>query len=147
MIEELKAEISKRRDSHYKGQRQWSFVHHTTTFGAAILSLVVVTISQTKDWTLTTLSRDTLIALISLLAAVLATLAAKGGFERKWTANQMTRSKLDALHLDLLSDQTDLTKVKDELKRIIAEHDAAITGTKLSITNLCSRVCRVFIWC
>jgi hypothetical protein len=131
MIQELKTEISRLRDSHYKGQRQWSFVHHMTTFGSAILSLIVVAISQVKDWTPTILSRDILIAVISLLAAILATLAAKGGFERKWIANRMTRSKLDALHIDLLGGETDSTKVKNELKRIIAEHDAAITGTKL----------------
>lgn len=129
MLEELRKEISERRKSHYEGQREWSLIHHTTTFGAAILSLIVVTISQVKNWSPATISKDTLIALISLVSAVLAALAAKGGFERKWTANRMTRSKLDALYLDLLGDRPDLTKVKDDLKRIIAEHDAAITGT------------------
>ena len=131
MIDALKTEILNRRNSHYKGQRQWSVVHHTTTFGASILSLVVVTISQLKDWTPTTPSKDTVIAIISLLAAILAALAAKGGFERKWTANRMTRSKLDALHLDTLDEQADASKVREKLQRIIAEHDAAITGTNL----------------
>lgn len=130
MIDELKAEIEKQRKWHYAGQRQWSFAHHTTTFGAAILSLVVVAISQAKDWTPSGLSRDSLIALISLVAAILAVLASKGSYERKWIANRMTRSKLDALRLDLLDDQVDPISIKDSLKRIIAEHDVAITGSK-----------------
>ncbi len=131
MVEELKAEIDKELKRHYRGQRLWSFAHHSTTFGAAILSLVVATISQTKDWTPSGVSRDSLIACISLISAILATLAAKGGFERKWATNRITRSKLDALRLDLLDDHADAAAAKDALKRIIAEHDAGITGTKL----------------
>jgi uncharacterized membrane protein YcjF (UPF0283 family) len=130
MIEELKAEIEKRRDWHYAGQRQWSFAHHTSTFGASILSLVVAAISQAKDWKAEYFSRDTVMAVLSLVAAMLAALAAKGAFERKWIANRMTRSKLDALHLDLLDEHADAAAVKDALKRIIADHDAAITGAK-----------------
>ncbi len=130
MIAEIKAEVDKRLEWHLGGQRKWSFVHHSTTFGAAILSLIVATISQLKDWTPTLCDRSTLIALLSLIAAVLAALSAMGGFERKWIANRMTRSKLDALKLDLLDEQADPRVAKDTLKKIIADHDAAITGSK-----------------
>ncbi|HEY0458035.1 MAG TPA: DUF4231 domain-containing protein [Pyrinomonadaceae bacterium] len=128
MIEELKTEISKRRARHEKGQRQWSFIHHASTFGAVILSLVAAAISQAKDWKPETLSRDSIIAVVSLIAAILAALAAKGNFERKWKANRMTRSKLDALWLDTLDVNADELKLRTELKRIINEHDITVTG-------------------
>jgi len=130
MINDLKAEIAKRKDSHYIGQRLWSFVHHMTAFGAVILSLSAAAISQAKDWTPSGLERDTLIALVSLVAASLAALTAKGGFERKWIANRMTRSQLEILELDLLGDAVDPSAIKETLKRIIAEHDAGITSSK-----------------
>ena len=70
-------------------------------------------------------------AILSFVAAAFAAVAAKGGFERKWIANRITRSRLDVLRLDTLSEPEDPTAIKDALKRIISEHDAAITGSKL----------------
>lgn len=132
MIEQLQAEIARRQRHHYSAQRRWSFVHHSTTFGAAILSLVVVTIAPLKEWPFGFVSKDIFIASISLLAAILAGLSARGGFERKWIANRLTRSKLDILQLDMLDAGADASSIKDTLKRIVVEHDAAIVGAASS---------------
>jgi hypothetical protein len=107
MIDRLREQVASMREHHYSGQRYWSFLHHSTTFGAAVLSLVVATIAAMKDWQLSFISKDALIAILSLFAAILAALAARGGFERKWMANRLTRSKLDLLALDLLDERSD----------------------------------------
>jgi len=133
MIELIREEVTRLQRCHYRGQRLWSFVHHFTTFGAAILCLIVATLSQQKDWepTIFRVSRNTLIATLSLIAGVLSALAARGGFERKWTANRLTRSKLYQLSLDMLGNVDSPLMFKETIKRIIAEHDAAIVGTTI----------------
>jgi hypothetical protein len=128
MIDQLREQVTVMRQHHYSAQRYWSFLHYATTFGAAILSLIVATIAPLRDWQFAWISKDALIAGLSLVAAILATLAARGGFERKWIANRLTRSKLDLLALDLLDEKSNVGEIKDTLKRIIAEHDAAIVG-------------------
>ncbi|PXX96669.1 DUF4231 domain-containing protein [Halomonas sp. LBP4] len=131
MIDQLRKEVDRLQKHHYKGQRLWSFAHHFSTFGAALLSLTVATLSQQDGWDAASfiVSRNTLIAILSLSAAILSALAARGGFERKWIANRLTRSKLDNLRLDMLEDVEDPTPLKEKLKRIISEHDSAIVGS------------------
>jgi hypothetical protein len=130
MIDQLREEVTQLIERHYKAQRLWSFAHHFSTFGAAVLSLTVATLSQKDGWDDATfmVSRNALIAILSLMAAILSALAARGGFERKWIANRLTRSKLDSLRIDMLEDTEDTAPLRERLKRIIAEHDSAILG-------------------
>jgi hypothetical protein len=132
MIEQLRSEIARRRKDHYTGQRWWSFAHHTTTFGAAILSVVVALVAPLKDWPLSFIGKDIFIVITSMIAAILAALSARGGFERKWIANRLTRSKLDILQIDLLDDRADASAIKESLKRIVTEHDTAIVSAASS---------------
>jgi len=74
-------------------------------------------------------------AVLSLLAAILAILAARGGFERKWIANRLTRSKLDLLRIEMLGEVHHPEGVKATLKRIVADHDIAIVGAARPTDN------------
>jgi Protein of unknown function (DUF4231) len=112
MIDQIRQQVPVMRQHHYSAQRYWSFLHYATTFGAAIVSLIVATIAPLRDWQSPWISKDTLIAGLSLVAAILATVAARGGFERKWIANRLTRSKLDLLALDLLDDKSNVGEIK-----------------------------------
>jgi hypothetical protein len=127
--EALRAELARWRDSFQAGSRAWSLAHHVTAFGAAIISVAVgFIIQRPESWTLAGLSRDSLSTVLALLAAVLATIAATGGFERKWHSNRLSRSKIDLLRLDLLDPTPDFQTIRSELKLIIAAHDRAIIG-------------------
>ena len=125
----LQAELKRWRDSFQAGSRAWSLAHHITAYGAAILSLAVGFIIQRPEtWTLAGISRDSLSTWLALLAAVLATVAATGRFERKWHSNRLSRSNVDLLRLDLTDPKADFQKIRAELKLIIAAHDRAIIG-------------------
>jgi hypothetical protein len=136
-MDKLEKEIQKRKKWAYQGQRQWSFIQHATTFGASILSLSVVAITQVKNWDeifkdTKVPDKDFSIVIVSLLAAILSSFATIGGFERKWAANRMTRSKLDELSLDLDIDDSNVKakEIKEKLQKIIREHDEQITQSK-----------------
>jgi hypothetical protein len=125
----LRAELKKWRDGFQAGSKAWSLAHHVTAYGAAILSVAVGFIVQRPEtWTLGGISRDSLSTCLALLAALLATIAATGGFERKWHSNRLSRSKVDLLELDLLDPSPDFRAIRAELKLIIASHDRAIIG-------------------
>jgi hypothetical protein len=128
MMEELKSEIAQRQKHHRDSQRRWSFFHHSTTFGAVTLSLAVAAIAPLPKWPEGSIRKDILIAVLSFIAAILAAISARGGFERKWVANRLTRSRLDILHLDTLDGTADPSAIKETLKRIVIDHDAAIVG-------------------
>jgi uncharacterized membrane protein len=125
----LRAELKKWHDHFQAGSRAWSLAHHITAYGAAILSVAVGFIVQRPEtWTLAGISRNSLSTWLALLAAVLATVAATGGFERKWHSNRLSRSKVDLLRLDLIEPTPDVQAIRAELKQIITTHDRAIIG-------------------
>lgn len=128
MINELKAKIEKQRFRAAVGQRLWSFAHHAATFGAVSLSLGVAGVSEATDFEIQGLHKEKLIVIASVISAILAAIAAKGGFERKWITNRMTRSKLELLQLDLLGDKVNTDDIRNKLKLIISEHDIEIVS-------------------
>jgi len=56
------------------------------------------------------------------------TLAAAGGFQRKWKSNRISRGKLDLLLLDLSDPASDAKDIRNQLKCIITDHDRAIVA-------------------
>ncbi|MFA6386060.1 MAG: DUF4231 domain-containing protein [Candidatus Paceibacterota bacterium] len=129
MIEQLRTEIEARIKHHYIGQRLWSFAHHGSTFGIAILGVTTAALSQLDDsQSFFSVSKNVWIAVLSLITAILAAVAGRGAFERKWITNRHSRSRLEQLRLDLFDPNANATEIKDQLKRIIGEHDQAITG-------------------
>ncbi|MEM8556669.1 MAG: DUF4231 domain-containing protein [Bacteroidota bacterium] len=129
-MDDLRHEIEERRDLHLKGQRAWSFFHHASTVGAAIISVWVAAIAQSEALGGMWENKDAAIAILALVAAVLAALSAGGGFERKWITNRSTRSRLDALRVDLMADAPDREQILKELRQVIIDHDSGIVGRR-----------------
>lgn len=129
MLEAIKSEVEKLRKRHILGRMLWSGTYYTTVFGAAVLSLVVASISPTEiEISAFGLPKDVWISVLSLTAAILAAVSAKGGFERKWIANRITSGRLYALELDLLDPRADAVEAKETLKKILEDHDKGIIG-------------------
>ncbi len=125
--EGLKEEALKWRSCFNKGQRNWSAVHYTTVFGSIILSVVAGAVLQFKS------SESTAVAtVLTSLAAALSSLAAAGGFERKWRSNRLSRSRIDGLLMDIENDSPNLSELTNQLKEIIAKHDLEIVGEKIN---------------
>lgn len=117
-----------------KGQLQWcnggsrlfSFLHHGSLASAAILSaaaavaakLSSVPESQRGDWT----------TVLAGGAALMATLAAGGGFERKWRTNRVNRGRCQSLLILLSVPDTDLIPIRAELLRIMSDQDQGVVG-------------------
>ncbi len=120
----FKVEATKWRDWFYKGQRIWSVVHYATIFGAIIISVLAGIVLQLfKDST-------ELATILTTLAAALSSLAAAGGFERKWRSNRISRGRIDNLLLDIETDNATIDELVLQLKEIISNHDIEILGTK-----------------
>ena len=124
--EALKDLLYRRRRWYDRGSRLWSTAHHGSLFLAAVLSAasaLTLKLDTLARWP----ERTDLAATLSALAALLGTLAAGGGFQRKWQANRQARGKLDQLIIDQ-ANGADANKVGEALKGIIEHEDKSILG-------------------
>lgn len=103
------------------GQKNWSFVYHITVFGSIICSVAAGALLQVKSVDLVGFS-----SVLTSMAAVLTSLAAAGGFERKWRSNRLSRSRVDCLLIDLEAENPDIPDLAKQLKDIILKHDQEI---------------------
>lgn len=123
--EKFAHKLAEMREWYVRGQRNWSFLHHLTTTLAITFSAAAALIPQLKSWEQASAKDWT--TLLAGVAAVLISLSKGFGFERKWRANRLSNSKIQALDNELtFRDPTmaDVTK----LNRIVEDHDLAITG-------------------
>jgi hypothetical protein len=123
--EMFKQEAVKWRAWFHKGQRGWSIAHHITIFGSIVCSIVAGAILQAKEPTYSGYA-----AVLTSIAAALTSLAAAGGFERKWRSNRLSRSRVDGLLIDIESDAPNIPDLASQLKDIIARHDEEIVKTE-----------------
>ncbi|MGC3988581.1 MAG: hypothetical protein QM796_02630 [Chthoniobacteraceae bacterium] len=118
-------EATKWRNWFYKGQRNWSKVHHVTLFGSVGCSLAAGALLQIDKTHYAGLA-----AILTSMAAALTGIATSGGFERKWRSNRLSRSRVDTLLIDLNAEPPDLSAATADLKDIIIKHDIEIVGEK-----------------
>jgi hypothetical protein len=64
-------------------------------------------------------------------AALLATLATAGGYERKWRTNRVNRGRVRSLLIAMTAENVDFDAIRSELHAVIASQDEGITGTQL----------------
>jgi hypothetical protein len=122
----LKTDLKKWRNRFQYGSVFWGMAHHITAYGTALLSIFVVVIVQRPNtWTLWGLGKDDFSVWLALFAALLAVVAAMGGFERKWHSNRLSRSSIDLLRLELLDPNPNVEAICSALKQIITKHDRA----------------------
>ncbi|GAB4087565.1 hypothetical protein [Hydrogenophaga soli] len=116
----LKQEAEKWREWFHKGQKGWSVAHYTATYGAILCSIAaggLLQLSPTSvGWA----------ALLTSCAAALSSIAAAGGFQRKWRSNRLSRSQVDGLLLDIEADDANIPDLARQLKELIAEHDREV---------------------
>lgn len=110
-----------------RGSRMWSSVHHGSLFLSAILSAAAALVLKLES-AVPQASRNDTAAMLATGAALAATLAAAGGFSRKWRSNRISRGRLEQVRIDLTDPQCDLSAVRGTLKEIVAEHDRQIVG-------------------
>jgi hypothetical protein len=112
------------------GSKLWSLAHHGVLFGSAIASASAAVIVQLQDFpNRVALTPTDLSTLLAAFAALLATTAAVGGFERKWRANRVSRTRMELLWERLEANVIDINEALDEYSCILNKHDAAIGGS------------------
>jgi hypothetical protein len=124
----LKAQIEEKYSWYDRGSRWWSTAHHSSLYLAAGLSgasALLLKLDSLKQWHYAT----DVAAVASAVAALLGTIAASGGFERKWRANRLSRGKVEELRIDLADDSADAKTMRDRLKAIIVAEDQAVVGS------------------
>jgi hypothetical protein len=92
----FKQEATKWRDWFQKKQKIWSVAHHVTVFGSIICSVTAGVLVQVRSVDLVEFA-----AVLTTVTAALTSLAAAGGFERKWRSNRLSRSRVDCLFIDI----------------------------------------------
>jgi len=115
------------------GARSWSTAYHLT-FGIATLAATLVTALSGRTVTDSILwwRVDTWISVLSVTAAVATALGGFGGFERKWHANRISRTKLWSLRTCIEHSPTNLSAsdICTKLEQILTEHDGGIIKTE-----------------
>jgi hypothetical protein len=125
--EQLIIQIDKQYHWYLRGSRLWSFVHHGSLYMSAVLSAasaLTLKLDVYKDLA----ARNDLAAVLATIAALLGTLAAAGGFGRKWQSNRVSRGRIQNLRLDIDASDADAARIREELKKVIADHDRALVG-------------------
>jgi hypothetical protein len=67
-------------------------------------------------------------AVLAGSAAIISTITAVGGFNRKWFVNRSSRSGIELLRIDLSDPSVDGNYIRNRLKEIILKHDEGIDG-------------------
>ena len=105
----------------------WSAVHHSFVFGGAILSALAAIVLQ-LDLNVSEISKTDLATLIAGAAALVSTIAASGGFARKWRTNRLIKIRLIQLEIDLLNPEVESANIRQDLKDITQLRYDGIVG-------------------
>jgi hypothetical protein len=137
---QLVDEVARLRASHDTGAKWWSMWYHVCLYGALVLAsisayLAKVDVSPKDDSAAAkaiavqqTDRRRTWAAILTLAAALLTSLSAAGGFGEKWKANRDARARFDAVRIDLQDPWVTLGQVRDSIRAIIRDENAAINA-------------------
>ena len=105
----------------------WSTVHHTFLFGGVALSAITAIILQ-LDMSVPETSTKDLAILVAGAAALTSTIAASGGFERKWRTNRLIKIRLIQLEIDLTYPDVESVNFRQNLKDIVQLRYDGIVG-------------------
>ena len=126
----LESEINRQYQWYNRGSKLWSAIHHWSLAISALLS-ALATLVLKSEWiqTLVVTYRDDVAAGLAAAATLVTTLAASGGFGRKWQANRRSRGRMDQVKIDFSNPEADPQKIREDLKNIIRKHDDSIIGS------------------
>lgn len=119
----LEGEINRQYQWYNRGSKLWSAVHHWSLAVSALLS-ALATLVLKSEW---------------IKTLVVTTLAASGGFGRKWQANRRSRGRMDQVKIDFSNPEADAKKIRESLKDIIKEHDDSIIGSTVNSTVIAAQ--------
>jgi hypothetical protein len=127
----LESEINRQYQWYNRGSKLWSAVHHWSLAVSAFLLSALATLVLKSEWikTLVVTYRDNVAAGLAAAATLVTTLAASGGFGRKWQANRRSRGRMDQVKIDFSNPKTDPQKIREDLKTIIQQHNDSIIGS------------------
>ena len=123
---ELIALVDKKYNEYRSGAKSWSGIYHGCLFSSIIAS-AVATLFLKLEILKNTYQSD-IAASLALLAAILTAMTAEGGFNRKWRANRVSRSRTEQLKTDTSDPAIDGADVRKRLNEIIRQHDEVIIG-------------------
>lgn len=131
----LGEEIDTRYRWYNRGSRLWSAAHHWSLALSAVLSTLSALVLK-MGFVRTALPwlysyREDAATVLAGGAAIIATLAASGGFGRKWQTNRISRGQIERLRLDFNATDADPARIRDTLKDVIRTHDEGIIGAPL----------------
>ncbi|HRI39211.1 MAG TPA: SLATT domain-containing protein [Nitrospira sp.] len=126
----LESEINRQYQWYNRGSKLWSAVHHWSLAVSALLS-ALATLVLKSEWvnTFVVTYRDDVAAGLAAAATLVTTLAASGGFGKKWQANRRSRGRMDQVKIDFSSPKADPQRIREDLKAIIKQHDDSIIGS------------------
>ena len=101
-------------------------IYHGCLFTSVIASSVA-TLFLKLDFLKNTNQSD-IAASLALLAAILTAITAEGGFNRKWRANRVSRSRTEQLRTLTSDPAMDGKEIRQRLNEIIRQHDEVIIG-------------------
>lgn len=132
--EEIEHIIKKKLNRADIGAKSWSTLYNGSLIVSALASAIAA-IFLKLDITAHLPYRTDISAILAGVAAVLTTIAAAGGFDRKWQINRISRSRLEQLQVDLTNPQVNEEEIREELKQIIEQHEEGILGPKKKAGN------------
>lgn len=119
----LEREILARLGSYNRWTKTWSGLYHSFLIasillsGSAALLLELPSLEEFSGWS----------AVFAGLAAVVSTLGALMQFEKKWRVNQVSRTHLEKLRIEIqINPEADHDKIRKRYVEVIEMHDKGI---------------------
>lgn len=119
----LIAELDQHFNRYRRSQRYWSFWNWTPLYATPVAAFGATILAAVGE-------NEVATTVLAAIATLLGAVSAVGRFGEKWRINRESRSKVEVLRVEIRTNpEADLSKLRDELEKIIPEQDGAILGT------------------
>ncbi|MDQ3820029.1 MAG: hypothetical protein M3247_03930 [Thermoproteota archaeon] len=131
--EAYRSKLNERIDKYYEwygaASRKWGIIYHWSLYFSAALSAYAA-LSLKLDFLKSTSYQNDFPALLAGTAAVLTTIVASGGLDRRYRIFRASRGSVEKLRVEILKPDADLNAINSKLQEIIQKNTEAITGEK-----------------
>lgn len=107
-------------------RRRWSVITHVSAWSIIIFSIIAAALANI-DKSFLTLPLTAWASIFSGIAAILAGIQLKVGFDRKWASFRLTHTELRFLMMDIEMGMS-AADAKHRLEEIYRSHDQAVLG-------------------
>ena len=107
-------------------RRRWSVITHASAWSIIIFSVIAAALANI-DKSFLTLQLSVWASIFSSIAAMLAAIQLKVGFDRKWASFRLTHTELRFLMMDIEMGMS-AADAKRRLEEIYRAHDQAVLG-------------------